>query len=288
MPIIPYTHGENRIKATLPNRRNNLDLNELIQHMNTSKISALNEQKNFGGNALKCDDKYAELKKERDYFESQFKFQAQVNAELKSLLVHSLGEDIVGKVNVLTEDKMKIAEHLSSNTEQIEFLLGQSEVWRSKFLASSLMVEELAKWKASLTQKNSMLMASNKHLLELSSKIRDMQNETLQNLKFLAELQLNMKSANVLDLTAESLNITKWLVLNSGKVGMPEPLELNNLETLTEEEMQATHALQKSHDHQSFEANSDEAFKAVCNQAFQEYKRSNTQSDDDFELIDKH
>src|SRR5690349_12334348 len=81
------------------------------------------------------------LKRERDHFENQLKFQTQVNTELKGLLVHCLGEDLQTKVNNLTEDKMKIAKSLSTNTEQIEFLASQSEVWRSKFLASSLMVE---------------------------------------------------------------------------------------------------------------------------------------------------
>lgn len=103
-----------------------------------------------------------ELKKERDYFESQLKFQTQVNAELKGLLVHCLGEDLQAKVNNLTEDKMKIAKSLSTNTEQIEHLASQSEVWRSKFLASSLMVEELAKVKTILAQKKSSLITSNK------------------------------------------------------------------------------------------------------------------------------
>lgn len=85
----------------------------------------------------------AELRKERDYFESQLKFQVQVNTELKNLLVAAVGEDLQTRVNVLTEDKLQLARallnsahNLSTHTEQIEYLAGQSEVWRSKFLAS--------------------------------------------------------------------------------------------------------------------------------------------------------
>uniref|UniRef100_A0A182S7T1 Uncharacterized protein n=1 Tax=Anopheles maculatus TaxID=74869 RepID=A0A182S7T1_9DIPT len=162
-PIIPGRNhipgGGTRVKLT---NRNNLDLSVLVSQMSTitdkelrSKVlpSSEDEEK------LRFEKELEELRKERDYFQGQLKFQAQVNAELKNLLVAAVGEDLQTKVNVLTEDKLHLArkllnsaENLSSHTEQIEFLAGQSEVWRSKFLASSLMVEELARWKASLLQ----------------------------------------------------------------------------------------------------------------------------------------
>lgn len=47
------------------------------------------------------------------------------------------------RVQLLTEDKLYLAKQLlntaktlSTHQEQIEWLVGQSEVWRSKFLAS--------------------------------------------------------------------------------------------------------------------------------------------------------
>lgn len=127
-PIVPYRNNENKVKVS---SRNNLKLNDLVKHMNLSKNQdLLNAQKAEGG------DKFMELKKERDFFESQLQFQIQVNTELKGLLVHCLGEDLQAKVNNLTEDKMKIAKSHIADTEQIEFLSSQSEVWRSKFLAS--------------------------------------------------------------------------------------------------------------------------------------------------------
>uniref|UniRef100_A0A8D8M6V0 Golgin-45 n=1 Tax=Cacopsylla melanoneura TaxID=428564 RepID=A0A8D8M6V0_9HEMI len=100
------------------------------------------------------------LRSENLELENQVKYQAQVNGELKKLLVAAVGEDIETKVNHLTEDKLHLAKallnsakRLNTHQEQMEWLAGQCEVWRSKFLASSLMVEELAKWKAVLTQK---------------------------------------------------------------------------------------------------------------------------------------
>jgi hypothetical protein len=150
-PILPYKKNENRVPS--PSSRNNLDLNDLVKHMSVSVNKAMSSEE--------LTSPLATLKKERDFFESQLKFQIQVNAELKGLLVHSIGEDLQAKVNNLTEDKMSYAKSLSTNTEQIEQLASQSEVWRSKFLASSLMVEELAKVKTVLAQRKLLLVQSN-------------------------------------------------------------------------------------------------------------------------------
>lgn len=135
------------------NKKNKLDLNTLVSHVANLKTSELSNMN--GGNDVACaaaaavtqqkmhDEKIANLKKERDSFESQLKFQVQVNSELKNLLVAAVGEDLQTRVNVLTEDKLQLARallnsahNISSHTEQIEYLASQSEVWRSKFLAS--------------------------------------------------------------------------------------------------------------------------------------------------------
>lgn len=230
-------------------------------------------------------DKFLEIKKERDYFENQLQFQMKVNTELKSLLVHCLGEDLQAKVNNLTEDKMKIAKSLSGNTEKIEFLSSQSEVWRSKFLASSLMVEELAKVKTSLSQRNALLVTSNKQLLSTLEGIRFSLIETFQNLKFLSGVQeTNLKSLNVNDLTSECLNISQQVVLNSGKIGLPNTSTFDHLETLTEAEKNALKALTESMNSHAI----DDAFKAVCTQAQHEYRRERSQTEDEFEIVEKN
>uniref|UniRef100_A0A8D9A6D8 Golgin-45 n=1 Tax=Cacopsylla melanoneura TaxID=428564 RepID=A0A8D9A6D8_9HEMI len=83
------------------------------------------------------------LRSENLELENQVKYQAQVNGELKKLLVAAVGEDIETKVNHLTEDKLHLAKallnsakRLNTHQEQMEWLAGQCEVWRSKFLAS--------------------------------------------------------------------------------------------------------------------------------------------------------
>ena len=55
----------------------------------------------------------------------------------------AVGEDLETRVQHLTEDKLQLARallnsanHLTSHQEQTEWLSGQCEVWRSKFLAS--------------------------------------------------------------------------------------------------------------------------------------------------------
>lgn len=145
------------------------------------------------------------------------------------------------------------------------------------------MVEELAKWKASLMQKNKLLLDSNKHLLETMSQCRSMQTDILRNLKFLAQLKtLNLPSSNVLDLTNECLNISEQLVLHSG-IGMPSNLELGDLEAVTPAEKLAIEAIEQSN---KTLISSDAALKAVVDQAFPHTKISvETQTEGDNEFV---
>ncbi|XP_065344344.1 golgin-45 isoform X2 [Cloeon dipterum] len=82
-------------------------------------------------------------KSEIKLLEAQLQFQEQVNTELKRMLVAAVGEDVEVKVQHLTEDKLHLAralvnnsESITSHQEQLEYVTGQCEVWKSKFLAS--------------------------------------------------------------------------------------------------------------------------------------------------------
>ncbi|XP_032578787.1 golgin-45 [Drosophila sechellia] len=200
-------------------------------------------------NSLK--EELAKMREERNYFQAQYKFQTQVNSELKILLVASVGEDLQTRVNLLTEDKLQLARalldtanNLTTHTEQIEFLAGQCEVWQSKFLASS---EELARWKADLTQKNQLLNESTKQLLHATHQIREIQLDMLKQLKFLAKIRfLNLPATDVISLSAENLNILQRMVLHTG-VGIPEEtLKLSSASTsqLCDAEKYAVRALE--------------------------------------------
>ncbi|KAJ6639356.1 Golgin-45, partial [Pseudolycoriella hygida] len=278
-PIIPLKH-QKKIR-----NRNNLDLNTLVAHMSDMKAIDLNRKSSTSTppNLIITPQEFEEVKKERDSLSIQLKSQVQVNAELKNLLVAAVGEDLQTRVNVLTEDKLQLArallssaKNLSSHTEQIEYLAGQSEVWRSKFLASSLMVEELARWKASLMQKNKNLSESNKQMLETMSTLRELGAETLGYMKFLAQIKtLSLPSSNVLDVFAECLAISQQMTLHSG-IGMPAAIDMAGLDPMTAAEKSAVEALQSSNEPLMA---TDDAFRAVVGQAFSSFRPVEVRSD---------
>lgn len=72
-PIFPYKRHENRVK--IPPSKNNLDLNDLVRHINMNMQEATASKKD--------DSPLAEIKRERDSYEAQLRFQTQVNTELK-------------------------------------------------------------------------------------------------------------------------------------------------------------------------------------------------------------
>ncbi|XP_018338917.1 PREDICTED: golgin-45 isoform X2 [Trachymyrmex septentrionalis] len=197
------------------------------------------------------------LKEENSQLETQLKFQVQVNGELKNLLVAAVGEDLETRVHLLTEDKLQLArallnsaKHLSTHQEQIEWLAGQCEVWRSKFLASSLMVEDLARWKAALCQRTTELQESIKRLLEEHNTIRDTSFKTYRMLTILREKfdsigttsnkKHELVSTNIVDLTQGCCQLVEILRVSllSGIPDSELQKELNitglDMKTLTE------------------------------------------------------
>ncbi|XP_055850707.1 golgin-45 [Episyrphus balteatus] len=302
VPFEPYAGAVNPIfpnkdksKKILKRDRNNLDIGVLVSHMSTMRTQELHEGKEGDVENETPVEKHSEdpqvaelkaelakIKEERDYLNSQLKFQSQVNSELKGLLVASVGEDLQTRVNVLTEDKLQLARalldtanNLTTHSEQIEFLASQCEVWRSKFLASSVMVEELARWKADLTQKNELLTESTKRLLRLSSETRKTQIDILKNLKFMGNIKyLNLPSTDVRNLGAECLNILQQMALHSG-VGIPENLYLSNdTQQLTQDEQFAIQALEFIS--QPLIA-TDDAIKALFGQTRRSYVTANSE-----------
>ena len=94
------------------------------------------------------------VKAKLDDAEKALRIQIQVNSEVKKLLVASVGEDIEAKVDFLTQDKARLAadirqysNKISRDFEEKEKLSVESDLWKSKFLASSVIVDELARWK---------------------------------------------------------------------------------------------------------------------------------------------
>ncbi|KAJ8918154.1 hypothetical protein NQ315_011611 [Exocentrus adspersus] len=165
------------------------------------------------------------LRETNSHLENQLKFQAQVNSELKTLLVAAVGEDLESRVQHLTEDKLALARallnsanHLTSHQEQTEWLSGQCEVWRSKFLASSLMVEELAKWKSALAIRTNELQEVLKTLLDERKKICKKNRSTYSNIKATAEKitdrlnKVEFKYGNIVEVANTNQELSEGVV----------------------------------------------------------------------------
>merc|ERR1719481_1699632 len=92
--------------------------------------------------------------------EKQLKIQTKVNEEVKRLLGASVGEDIEARVDFLTQDKARLAadvleynNRIAVDWEKKEELGVEKDVWRSKFLASTVIVEELGRARQSVQQR---------------------------------------------------------------------------------------------------------------------------------------
>lgn len=155
-PIVPRKQKEKKDNIVCKPSKNNVDINNLVEQMSDLRTTVLQEEKTESINddaviskkqwetekgMLETDIK--NLRESNCHLENQLKFQAQVNSELKTLLVAAVGEDLESRVQHLTEDKLQLARallnsanHLTSHQEQVEWLSGQCEVWKSKFLAS--------------------------------------------------------------------------------------------------------------------------------------------------------
>jgi len=93
-----------------------------------------------------------QLRSQAEASDRQLKIQIKVNSEVKKLLVASVGEDIEARVDFLTQDKARLAadvmqysNRVASEWEARDALGVESDVWKSKYLASSVIVEELEK-----------------------------------------------------------------------------------------------------------------------------------------------
>uniref|UniRef100_A0A8C2KI81 Basic leucine zipper nuclear factor 1 n=1 Tax=Cyprinus carpio TaxID=7962 RepID=A0A8C2KI81_CYPCA len=88
---------------------------------------------------------------------NQLRVQTEVNRELKKLLVASVGDDlqyhferVVREKNQLLLELEALSRSLSQTAEQLERTSIQCDVWRSKFLASRVMSQEVSNARAAL------------------------------------------------------------------------------------------------------------------------------------------
>ena len=87
----------------------------------------------------------------------QLEAQRRANQELKRLLVASVGSELNGQFERVAQEKAELSveledtlQQLTQDWEEIERLAISADLWRSKFVASCVMVEELSQWRAAL------------------------------------------------------------------------------------------------------------------------------------------
>ena len=89
----------------------------------------------------------------------QLQAQRRANQELKRLLVASVGSELNGQFERVAQEKAELSveledtlQQLTRDWEEIERLAIAADLWRSKFVASCVMVEELSQWRAALVR----------------------------------------------------------------------------------------------------------------------------------------
>ncbi|VVC88484.1 unnamed protein product, partial [Leptidea sinapis] len=185
-PLTPHLHKKNTKKS-----KNHMDINTLVSQMSQMKTS-LNEYKPrtklLSSNST-SDEKGSQNNEMQEKIDSLIKENACLQEQLKQQV-----QDLEVQVQSLNDDKKHLAnallnsaQHLTTHQEQTEWLAGQCEVWRSKFLASSLLIEELAECKKLLSEKTINLQQAVKQLLDERCRVQDMMKCTYKGLYSLHE-----------------------------------------------------------------------------------------------------
>ncbi|KAL8594762.1 hypothetical protein ACOMHN_047480 [Nucella lapillus] len=203
---------------------------------------------------------------EREIFmlRSQLDVQLKVNAEIKRLLVASVGEDFERKVESLARDRAELAMEVGDFTrkmtedyENLDQISIQADMWRSKYLASRVMVEELASARAFYS---SQFQDSQQTLQELLNERYELRTTLLHPYKVLQQVKeafdpLNsqkshsLTSTNVLDLSKQIKQLSeavrfRLLPAHAGSHVML-PLEESWESTMTKAELLAYEQLSK-------------------------------------------
>lgn len=120
-----------------------------------------------------------------------------VNRELKKLLVASVGDDLQYHFERLAREKNQLIlenEALGRNTaqlsEQLERMSIQCDVWRSKFLASRVMADELTNSRAVLQRQN---RDAHGAIQDLLSEREQFRQEMIATQKLLEELLVSLQ-----------------------------------------------------------------------------------------------
>ncbi|XP_012675140.2 golgin-45 [Clupea harengus] len=105
----------------------------------------------------KLENSERRLLQDKEGLSNQLRVQTEVNRELKKLLVASVGDDLQYHFERLAREKNQLilenealGRNLGHTAEQLERMSIQCDVWRSKFLASRVMADELTNARVAL------------------------------------------------------------------------------------------------------------------------------------------
>ncbi len=89
---------------------------------------------------------------------AKLKQQIGVNKELKRLLIASVGSNLQLRLEQMVQEKAELSHNIDASLQQLAELSEdldrvsiECDIWRSKYLASRVMIDELAGWKAELS-----------------------------------------------------------------------------------------------------------------------------------------
>lgn len=139
------------------------------------------------------EEQNSKLVEEKTRLSVQLGVQTKVNAEIKRLLVASVGEDISNRLDDLVNRNVqqtvelnhwkKMCEEYSEESDRLEI---ECDVWRTKFLASRMMSDELSNWKTALYTR----------FRQAQSALQKLMDERAQLLQYLVHTKRLIQSLN--------------------------------------------------------------------------------------------
>ncbi|XP_003219284.2 golgin-45 isoform X1 [Anolis carolinensis] len=137
------------------------------------------------------------LLQDKEGLSNQLHVQTEVNRELKKLLVASVGDDLqyhfermAREKNQLILENEALGRNVSQLSEQLERMSIQCDVWRSKFLASRVMTDELTNSRAVLQRQARDAQSAIQDLLSERDQFRQ---EMIAAQKLLEELLVSLQ-----------------------------------------------------------------------------------------------
>nr|XP_006112274.1 golgin-45 [Pelodiscus sinensis] len=137
------------------------------------------------------------LLQDKEGLSNQLHVQTEVNRELKKLLIASVGDDLQYHFERMAREKNQLIlenEALGRNvcqlSEQLERMSIQCDVWRSKFLASRVMADELTNARATLQRQTRDAQSAIQDMLSERDQFRQ---EMIDTQKLLEELLVSLQ-----------------------------------------------------------------------------------------------